>query len=90
MSVSKDTGGKRDFFVRWENGDDRVFKKQSGGHGPPTYSFDLRITGFDERQRVTLPATQVCQREMEDSALGPEPEPSRGTSQEPKSLIKYV
>jgi len=78
VSVSKGTENG-DSYVRWENHDNRVFKR----HGPLTTCVEvLEITGFGERQRVTPPVIQPCKQEMEES-LGPEPEPC----QEPKSPI---
>ncbi|CAL1159430.1 unnamed protein product [Cladocopium goreaui] len=74
VSVSKGTENG-DSYVRWENHDNRVFKR----HGPLTTCVEvLEITGFGERQRVTPPVIQPCKQEMEES-LGPEPEPCQET-----------
>lgn len=80
-----------DSYVRWENRDRRVFTMPSYSKGPLSNRVEaLEIRGFGERHHVTAPEIQASQLEMEDSALRPEPEPPRGTCQEPKSLIKYA
>ena len=90
VSVSKGIENG-DSYVRWENRDKRVFFMSSYSNGPLKNRCKvLDITGFGERHRVTAPEIQASQLEMEDPALRPEPEPPRGTCQEPKSLMNYA
>eukprot|EP00435_Cladocopium_sp_Y103_P031043 s1592_g7.t2 len=77
VSVSTENG---DFYGRWENRDNRVFKKP---YAPLKDCVEVtEITDFGEKQLLTTPAIQPSQQEVEDSALAPEPQPSRGTFQE--------